>query len=143
MKLNWVAAALSIGAAGTDSAVALASAVPDTLAGVKVSLLPFLHLISALSPYRPCSLRRYAPNLDHFLPCSIVSFLTIFPPQLSAPLAYTKPRDSLSLSFSTSSCFSSVHLRGPSSSASRPPNLGAIDRSNLVRINFSIRNAYL
>ncbi|KAF5582297.1 beta-glucosidase [Fusarium pseudoanthophilum] len=36
MKLNWVAAALSIGAAGTDSAVALASAVPDTLAGVKV-----------------------------------------------------------------------------------------------------------
>lgn len=96
MKLNWVAAALSIGAAGTDSAVALASAVPDTLAGVKVSLLPFPHLISALSPYRPCSLGRSAPNLDHFPPCSIVSFLTIFPPQLSAPLVYTKtPRQSL------------------------------------------------
>jgi hypothetical protein len=42
MKLNWVAAALFLGAAGTDGAVALASEVPDTLAGVKVSFYHFL-----------------------------------------------------------------------------------------------------
>lgn len=44
MKLNWVAAALSIGAAGTDGTVALASEVPGTLDGVKVGF--FYHFLT-------------------------------------------------------------------------------------------------
>jgi len=97
MKLNWVAAALSIGAAGTDGAVALASEVPGTLAGVKVGFFftissPNLSLV-AMSPLFARTLRTKSRSFPPLQPCFLFS---IFPPQSPAPLAYTKTPETVS-----------------------------------------------